>query len=225
MLDIYDKLISEKKEIEYMVDLINVNNEFEQSTINTLRVIIKYIIFFKVMIDLSKNGHYDKSMFSDLMLLMNSLSKKSNKVFYTIYRSFIENYIRFILELNDKDNTGIRKLFKILKSKYCFNEYKNSIDFIEGEYGKCCNFVHSNIKANQKMYEYYNDLIEDDKIRNSDIKKVCLIISEFLKKSIHFLIEIKADKVDEAFYKKKQLLKYLISENDYNLFAKKINLI
>jgi len=223
MIDMYDKLIEEKEEIESMFQLINETNIFSTENLKIkLRELIKYTLFFKRIYEFNEQGHYSKCMISDLLFLINSLSQNSIKVFYTLYRSFIENFIRFTLELKDNDDTGVRNLFTLYKNKYYVDETKDIIDFIEGEYGKCCDFVHSNIKANQKIFEYYNELINEDEFKVEDVIRLCSVILTFLKKSSLLLVYIKIEWIDEAFYKKKQLLKFLMSDCIYDCFEKKL---
>ena len=119
---------------------------------NQLRSIAKGIILFK-RIFIQKNPvyfHYSECLISDALSLVHACGVKSQRLYYTTYRSLIENFTRVLLGYDNTNDTGVRNMFKELRDQY-EDTGKEFIDYLEGEYGKCCNVIHSNIKANLQL--------------------------------------------------------------------------
>lgn len=154
MIPKYDDCSNLKKEMEKYLCLLNRNKKLPYK--NVLINITKYIIFMKAFSENGKKGYYKNFMIYDLLMLMHSLTQNSVRNFYQTYRSFIENFIRVVINLDDNDETGVRKLFEELNKKFnSSSEVKEIIDYFNGEYSKACRFVHSNPKANISVYTYY----------------------------------------------------------------------
>lgn len=221
MLCTYEDLSAVKSDIKQYVDLVNNDNLFSETHI--VVGVTKYILFIKQIQEYKSDKYYGKCMICDLLLLMHATTQTSIKNFYSQYRSFIENYIRFILDINDTDETGVRNLFSLLDT-LCVTEKEREIkNYIEGEYGKCCEYVHSNINANINLYAYYEDIIRQDEVNLEVRQRLIKIVLSNLKQLSELLIRTRTYWVDTSFYRDKQKLKYLISENLYNDFNLIIN--
>lgn len=219
----YDDFSDVKKEIDRFTDLLIAQKDLPN--INELKAIAKYIIFFKTIITFSRKGkcHYKNSLIYDILSTMHSLTNNSIRHFHYIFRSFIENYARSMLDLEDNDETGINQLFKSMNEEFGkTKEAKEILDFISGEYGKSCMYVHSNTKANFNIQLYFTEILSNDdfntKTLTATINKILLI----LKKMTELLIYSHPNLVENAFYRRKQRLAYLIGQKSYDIFFEQL---
>lgn len=215
----YDLCKDLKEEIQNFIHMIDVNKDLEN--INDIRGMTKRIIFLKTITLNQANNHYPKCMVYDLLSIVHALTQSSTRNVYNLYRSFIENFIRVVLELDDNDNTGVRNLFTSLKNKFSISpETIEIINYIEGEYSLCCNFVHSNVQARLSVFEYYKDILESDEMNSKKLTQIIKKILKFLQKATLFLIYISPESLDGAFHRNKQKMKFLIGDKDYSVFQR-----
>lgn len=127
------------------------------------------------------------------------------------------------MNFSDNDETGIRDIFRKVREKYKDEISNGIVDYFNGEYGKCCNAVHSNIKSNIAIYEYYIDFLENDKIDQLEARKLLNQFSKFLQELSLFWIINENERVDNAFYKEKHKLKYLVGTKKYDLFKQRLS--
>ena len=188
-----------------------------------MRCIAKGIIFNKKVFEYkdSQLMHYYHCLLSDMLNLIHSLGIKSKRLFYITYRSLIEDFIRVCLKYEDMNMTGVRNMFTEFRDEY-ISSGKEFLDYLEGEYGKCCNVVHSNIQGNLSVYLYYEDLLQndemDEKMRDDCINTICT----FYNKCKKFIVKSNPQLVDKMFYNHKELLRYLIGESNYKQFEQNI---
>lgn len=203
-----------KQEINKLLSCIH--EEQINANKHLLTKIFKSIIFFK-QIELSLGqSHYSKLMISDALFLIHSFSLKSSKIFYVYYRSFIENCIRFILEYNDNNDTGVRNMFNELNLKCSTKQQKDLCNFIWSEYCNSCKYVHSNIKANNMdIYEYFKDITEKNSFSTKETKLLLNKLITYINKYIALLCSIHNSWIDEAFFRKKTFLIYLIGKKKH----------
>lgn len=210
----YNQIPDLKLEINNYINMLNRDSIFKDES--KIRAISKYILFFK---QLGSDSHYKRAMIYDLLCLMNSLTKNSKRNFYQIYRSFIENFIRFTLMLDDNDNTGVRELFKTLKKQFNYNnDTEIIINYLNGEYGKCCNYVHSSIDADIQLFQYYKDILESDEMNYKTILQLVNTILTLLKMLTNFVLITSPLIIDSSFFRYKSELKFLIGEKNFELF-------
>lgn len=191
---------------------------------NQLRSIAKGIILFK-RIFIQKNPvyfHYSECLISDALSLVHACGVKSQRLYYTTYRSLIENFTRVLLGYDNTNDTGVRNMFKELRDQY-EDTGKEFIDYLEGEYGKCCNVIHSNIKANLQLYSYYEDIVSSDEMNEKAISYCVNALNTFFNKAKEFMIENTSQLVSDSFYNHKELLAFLIGKENYSKLEKKIN--
>lgn len=218
-MDKYDLCKDLKIEINNFIHMINAKKDLANTS--DIRGITKRIIFLKTVALNQSHRHYPKFMIYDLLSIIHALTQNSTRNIYNLYRSFIENFIRFILELDDNDNTGVRKLFLSLKDKFSITpETIEIINYIDGEYSLCCNFVHSNIEADLSVFEYYKDILESDEMNNKKLTRIIKRILKFLQKATLLLIYISPEALDGGFHRNKQKMKFLIGDKDYSVFQK-----
>lgn len=221
MLSKYDSLVDVKNEITEYVNLLYQFKELPFK--NDVICIAKHIIFLKKISEYGGNRHYKNSMIYDSLSIMHSLTQNSVRNFYQIYRSFIENFIRSVLDLDDNDNTGVRNLFRLINSKFASSSNSSAIiNYINSEYTKCCNFVHSNIKANANVYTYYCDIVKNDEMNDICLKSLISYVLNFFEKITLFIIYEFPNIIDTMFNRKKQELRYLIGHATYAIFEKSL---
>lgn len=210
-----------KSDIEDFIGLVKEDTDYFDE--EKLRALAKGMILFKRVFNYEDQNleHYYRCLISDMMTTLHSLGKKSQRLFYASYRSMIENLVRVCLKYENLNETGIRNMFSELHSKYDLNG-KEYIDYLEGEYGKCCDVVHSNERADLHLYSYYKEIISTDELNAENIADCIMVLNTFYSKSKKFIINCKAVEMDEMFYNHKELLAYLIGKKNYSKFEQNI---
>lgn len=217
MLERYGEIAVYKEDIDFFIKLVQ--NDIGSVSEIQLRSIAKAIIFFKRLFleEDSQNHHYAECFISDLLNLLHSLCGESQRLYYTTYRSLIENFVRVLLKYDNSNDTGVRNMINELRDKYK-DKGKIFIDYLEGEYGKCCDVIHSNLKANFCLYSYYEDLLKTDEMQDTMISKYISIFDTFCRKSKEFVVIHESPLVNECFYNHKELLSFLIGDKNYKIF-------
>ncbi|WP_336863862.1 hypothetical protein [Peribacillus frigoritolerans] len=217
----YDTFPELKEEINKYTELLLLQRELPK--VNELKAITKYIIFIKTIITHTGHSHYKDSLIFDILSAMHSLTGHSIRQFHYIFRSFIENYVRSMLNLDDNDETGVNQLFRMMDERFGSSSNKSDLlDFISGEYGKSCMYVHSNLKAKTNIQLYYVEIIEKD---DFDVKTLSSTINKILitlKKMTELLIYSYPSIVENAFYRRKQQLCFLIGESLFNTLLQEV---
>ena len=221
MLNIYEKCTEEKEEIDTYVNMLKQIKELPDE--HKLRGITKHILFFKTLVQYEDEKYYKNFMIYDMLMLMHSLTQNSKRNFYNTYRSLIENFLRYTLDLDDDDSTGVRNLFKLFRERFSSEISDDIINFIEGEYSNCSDFVHSNKRANISVKQYYDEILKLDDMNENELKKMISKLVTFFKKIVIFMIYTSSEIIDGAFFRKKQKLKFLIGDSNYTLFEENIN--
>ncbi|WP_240259638.1 hypothetical protein [Clostridium perfringens] len=226
MLEKYEGIRELKLEIKKFLALIDENNDIPNKS--KLTNIIKLIIFNKkIFNDLeNENKYYIKCMIYNLLMILNSLKNNSILYFYYCYRSYIENYFRVMLYLKDDDVTGVNNLINQFTEKYNQDERMVEITtFIKGEYGKACDFVHSNRKADLPIYEYYKDILDSNELSNKKIEKLISQLKSLLRYTTELLIMTRYEDIYSSFYRKKVDLKFLIGDKLMETYDEKLKLV
>lgn len=223
MLEKYENTIKLKEEVNKYIDLLYGIKELPQK--NDLIYISKLILFNKqyFICENSEKMHYRNYMIYDLLMIMNALTKDSLINFYQLYRSYLENIIRVMLDLEDEDETGVNALFNKFQEKYGTSESeKEFIYFLKAEYSKACDYVHSNLRSNINLYLFYTDILESDEMSDANIKKLILKLKMLLTKLVRFIIDVDSEKIDSVFFRHYIDLEYLIGKNLFRHFKNKI---
>ncbi|MGX8791754.1 hypothetical protein ACW0TQ_08235 [Oceanobacillus sp. M60] len=217
----YDKLPELKLEIENYVQLLFSQRNLIYS--NEVRSITKCVIFTKKIITYTGESHYKNSLIFDVLSTMHSLTGNSIRQFHYIFRSFLENFVRVFLKLKDNDETGINELFRNITEIYgVCNKTTELIDFIYSEYSNSCMVVHSNQKSNTKIQTYYKEIIQNDDFDKHTLNRLINKVLLTLKKMIELLVYSYPQVIENAFYRNKQELKYLIKDELYSIFLSKV---
>lgn len=187
-----------------------------------IKPISKGLIFFKRVFVQNEVGHthYSECLISDALSLVHSLGIRSQRLYYTTYRSLIENFVRVLLKYDDFNDTGVRNMFRELRDEYG-NVGVDFIDYIDGEYGKCCSVIHSNTKAKLHLYSYYEELVQSDEMDKKTVDSYVNALCTFFNKAKEFMVENMPQFINESFYNHKELLYFLVGEKNYSSLEKK----
>ena len=222
MLERYRDIELYKEDIDNFLMLVK--EDVGKISESQIRSIAKGIILFK-RIFMKKDtaySHYSECLISDVLSLVHAYGIKSQRLYYTTYRSLIENFTRVLLGYDNANDTGVRNMFRELRNRY-EDTGKDFLDYLEGEYGKCCNVIHSNIKADIQLYSYYEDIVSSDEMDEKTINACVNALKTFCNKAKMFMIENIPQLVNDSFYNHKELLAFLIGKDNYLNLEKKID--
>ncbi|EOS34109.1 hypothetical protein C808_05329 [Lachnospiraceae bacterium M18-1] len=219
MLDRYYEVKACKTDIYYFVELIK--RELPDVSEEDLICIGKGMSFIRKVYaypDKDK-AHYYNCLVTDMLSLMHSFSKFSVRIYYTEFRSVIENFVRVILKFENNNAMGVRNMFSKLKKEYNLSS-KQFIDYLEGEYGKCCEIIHSNCNADLPIYQYYEEIMRSDELDLKRISSIIRQLANFYNSCKKFIVFNDYEQMDKAFYNQKEVLKYLLGEKNYIVYLK-----
>ena len=222
MLERYRDIELYKEDIDNFLMLVKEDvGKISESQIRSIAI---GIILFK-RIFMKKDtaySHYSECLISDVLSLVHAYGIKSQRLYYTTYRSLIENFTRVFLGYDTANDTGVRNMFRELRNRY-EDTGKDFLDYLEGEYGKCCNVIHSNIKADIQLYSYYENIVSSDEMDEKTINACVNALNTFCNKAKMFMIENIPQLVNDSFYNHKELLAFLIGKENYLKLEKKID--
>lgn len=208
-------------EINKFLDRLNID-KLPNLSKTDFKTLAKITLFFKELVDGDRKTYYSSFMIYDMIMVIYLLTLNSEREIYNTYRSLIENFIRYELQLSDNDDTGVYKLFKLFKDKFKQFNATKILDVIDSEYNKCCQYVHSNIKAQIKLESYLDDIIKHQHI--SDERRKCIIneVINFYKNMVTLSCYINNNNINRIFYRNNQKLKLLIEDDNYDIIRKKL---
>ena len=211
MINRYYNKIEYSKEVDKFTAQIKIKD-------NNIKSIVKSMIFFKKIFQNEVNGfyHYKEAFINDMLHLLYSIELKSRRMYYVSFRSLIENLLRILLELPDNDETGVRNLFCSSTQKF----ERKFIQYLNGEYGKCCNFIHSNIKSDVKLCQYYDDVTRV--MNNKELTSTVLNIVSFYNECKKFFANYKYEDIYNEFFNQNEVLKFLLGEKFYTIYINNI---
>ncbi|MEK4193304.1 hypothetical protein [Paenibacillus sp. FSL L8-0323] len=219
----YDSCVELKEEVATFIEILT--SQKPLPNINELNAITKYIIFIKRIVEFGVESHYKRCALFDALSCLNSLTGRSIRQFHYIYRSFIENYLRSMLLLEDDDETGVNQLFRNFEEKLVNSVRGTELYYhIKDEYSKSCLYVHSNQKANIETSLQYLEIIKNDDFNTRTLRGTINKILLMLKTMCELLIICHPENVENAFYRSKQKLRFLLGESLYNKFTLSIGL-
>lgn len=168
MLNRYYEADNCKKDVDIFCDMVCRNKRIP---VDKMKSVAKSMLFLKKFLNfyVDDQQHYYSCLISDMFLLVHALSQNSIRTYFVTYRSLIENLIRVLLKYDDKNSTGVRNMFSEFRN--CAT--KSYTDYLEGEYGKCCEVVHSNCNFSLPLYSFYDELLIADEIDDKKINEYC----------------------------------------------------
>lgn len=207
-------------DIKKVTDLLDIeSNGFNENLVDEIS---RNIMFYKNL--KLESNHYLKSLVQDGLSILDSLRFKSKRYYYFIVRSYIENFLRVLLLLDNNDETGVMKLFRESKKLLIDSDQINNVfGEIEAKYSECCLFVHSNIKADDEVSEFLKEIIERNDFEDHLIKDECLEeFKNLIDNALEIFIYCRSNIIEESFYRNFDLLRELISTENYNLYREKV---
>lgn len=208
-----------KSEVTKFLDLISKDKKLPNE--NDLKYISKAILFQKevFVMNSSKRIHYKMCMIYDILLVVYSLTQNSILNFYNAYRSYIENLVRALLDIEDDDETGVNSLFRMFKEKVKEDdELLELYNFIYGEYSKACDYIHSNIRADMDIYNYYSDIISSNEMNDNKVSSYIAMVKTLMAKANKLILLINPLKIESIYYRKYEELKFLIGKKTYDKY-------
>lgn len=213
-----------ENDIEKFLEILDAENK--SLNIDVLKKIAYSTMFFKTIAVEDENTHYLKCLVQDILSILDSISQKSQRYYYFILRSYIENFLRVLLMLQDDDSTGVMKLFSnVKKLMNSHKEISHLYEELENTYSECCLFVHSNVKSGDEVNEFLKVIISRNDFENKDI--VNNFLEEFnllLEISIKIFLICHIELVDNSFYRKRDVLRIIVSEENNLEFRKHLKL-
>lgn len=213
-----------EKDIHDFIEILNSKTSYKWNP-DKVRKVAKSIIFYKYFENNLPDNHYLNSLIQDALTILDSLTHKSERYYYFILRSYIENFMRVMLSLREDDSMGIMKLIKNCQKRS--NEYMIAPETFEGinnQYSECCLHVHSNIEAKTEISTYLDRIINRNDFHNE--KYVEDALEKFLitlNNSITLLLITRTESIDSSFYRNKDILKMVLTEDNYFTFTKALN--
>jgi hypothetical protein len=217
LLHRYSESNQYKKEIETFIQ--SVNNKRQIHNESSLSNIGKSILFFKILFQSKDEGkkHYMDAAINDMFSLVYILTAESERSFYSTFRSLIENMIRVILDFENNNEKGINAMFKDFKKIYP-TEY---IYYLEGEYSKFCDVVHSNIRSDISLSAYFEEVEQNSQINDDKVEVFCKKMVTFYRKSKEFYINNKTELIMNKFYNQDEVLCLLLGQSYYTMYKQK----
>ena len=216
-----DDINSLKDEVNRFIALVN--NELIDK--KKLKNITKNLLFQKEVLvnETFGNSYYNKVYIYNCLLMIETLKHNSILFFYQVYRTSIENFIRSVLDFDDNDETGVNAMFDLLYSKIeTSDELVGVYNFIKGEYGKACDYVHSNIKSNISIYLYYDQIINSDEINNevtdSLVDKI-MTLEKMTSKMILIMFNLH---IETLYYRRYEVLEFLVGKKAFLTYKEKL---
>lgn len=191
-------------------------NYTDESVVNNIKMIIKRSIFFKYLLQVTKENYNINSILSDYIFLLKSIENQELRYFHLNMRSLIEHYLRLFNGLNPKSEVYNFNLIEETKIKLQNLSIDNvDISIIISNYKNACNFVHGNINAEMPILEFYYETVESE----SSSKAMKKYINQFCKLNnelFNLFLYTNRDLIDAAFHRKKTVLKYIVNEKYVN---------
>jgi hypothetical protein len=211
-------------DIQKFLEILDVENN--SLNIDILKKIAYSTMFFKSIEVEDENKHYLKCLVQDILSILDSVSHKSQRYYYFILRSYIENFLRVLLKLQNDDSTGVMKLFSNVKKMInSHEEISDLYENLDNTYSECCLFVHSNVKSGDEVNEFLKMIVDRNDFADNDI--VNNFLEEFnklLEISIKIFLVCHIELVDNSFYRKRDVLRKIVSEENYIEFRKHLKL-
>ena len=186
---------------------------------NFLLFLAKQIIFIKNLYAFKSDAYhfsndlfYLKVIISDLLYYSLSLVKNEIRYTYLNERSFIENYVRFLLNKDLKQSHVLLKDLESLPSIYSDVLSNDDYNLLMNEYKTCCSYIHSGISLKKHLSSFLSECTKN----SQTIPKLSKYINRIHKLIYVFnklIIFSYADFVNTAFFCKKDILQYLIGDD------------
>ena len=211
-------IISEINDIKKAIhifknDLINYsesigNHRLTTNELSFFSFISKQIIFLK-NIYASKYNYTIKVLISDYYNFIVCIIRNEQRYIFVNERSIIENYTRWIVSTDFEINHITTQVFEDFKVKTSISDSDYAL--IKSAYTESCGYIHgSKLLDSNLSYVFKECIANETKIKN--INNYFDIIKRIIKIYNKLLIMTFPQLIDECFFRRKSVLKYLIGE-------------
>lgn len=193
------------------------NHKLSRNEISFFGFISKQIIFLKYIYEIYKN-YTIKVLISDYYNYIVSIIKNEHRYMYVNERSIIENYTRWIVSTDIEKNYITTRVFDELKNKTDIFESEYSL--IKSEYTNSCGYIHGSKLLNDNLSYVFKECITNE-IKIKNVNSYFGNMIKIIKIYNRLIISTYTNLIDECFYRRKSVLKYLVGDELLELlFAK-----
>ncbi|WP_430514922.1 hypothetical protein [Lactococcus lactis] len=218
-------------------DIDNFINDFREANTQEeelFRFLGKKIIFLKLLqnsLPTSTEYTYIRQLMSDLLYLVKSYKEDEIRYIYLNIRSVIEAFARLFNEVEYGTNRVTMTVLLENINKYIMvNSLKDKhgeiIDYsrLKSLYSESCLFVHGDSSNNNSLSEYYQSVLSP-KIVKKEKNKICRTIIFLIDTLITISSYRFSNKINDYFVRKKDLLKLLVGNFNFEIIKNFSNLI
>ena len=164
------------------------------------------------------NHNYStKVLISDYYNYIVSIIKNEHRYMYVNERSIIENYTRWIMSTEVETNYITTQVFDNLKKQT--NILDSEFALIKSAYANSCGYIHGSKLLNDNLAYVFKECITNDlEIRN--INSYFANIVKVIKIYNRIIIMTYPNLIDECFFRRKSVLKYLLGDELLELLFK-----
>ncbi|MDD3186823.1 MAG: hypothetical protein PHT76_16205 [Anaerostipes sp.] len=186
------------------------------------RRIAKYIIFCKMLkssFDFKEIHIFLDNVISDSYYMILSIIKREKRYMYVNLRSIIENNIRMITHVTWESTHVTKDVFEKIKNEK-YNLSREGYDLLRSEYREACAFIHGGKLLSPNLSYVLADCLEKDEMVPKERNKLYKRVERILKLFNSMLITEYTRIVNNVFYRRKSVLKYLIGSEMLELLFK-----
>lgn len=194
------------------------NHRLSQNELSFFSFISKQIVFLK-NIFIYEHNYKIKVLISDYYNYIVSIIKNECRYMYVNERSIIENYTRWIVSTDVEVNHITTQVFENLKYKTNLSDSEYSL--IKSAYANSCGYIHGSKLLNDNLSYVFKECITND-LRIKNLNSYFINIIKIVKIYNRLIITTYPQLIDECFYRKKSILKYLIGNENVDLMFKMI---
>ncbi len=192
------------------------NHTLSQNEISFFSFISKQILFLKNIYS-SEPNYSIKVLISDYYNYIVSIIKNEHRYMYVNERSIIENYTRWIMSTEVETNYITTQVFDNLKKQT--NILDSEFALIKSAYANSCGYIHGSKLLNDNLAYVFKECIANDlKIKN--INNYFETTIKIIKIYNRLIIISFPDLIDECFFRRKSVLKYLLGDELLELLFK-----
>lgn len=194
------------------------NHILSKNEVSFFSFISKQIVFLK-NIYAYENNYKIKVLISDYYNYIVSIIKNEHRYMYVNERSIIENYTRWIVSTDVEINYITTQVFEDLRTKSDISNSEYSL--IKSAYTTSCGYIHGSKLLNDNLSYVFNECIAND----LKIKKInCYFdnIKKIIKIYNRLIITTYPELINDCFFRRKSVLKYLIGNELLDLLFDKI---
>ncbi len=195
------------------------NHQLSENELNFFSFISKQIVFLKNVYEIERN-YKIKVLISDYYNYIVSIIKNEHRYMYVNERSIIENYTRWIVSTDVEKNYITNRVFEEFKTKTSLSEAEYKL--IKSAYSDSCGYIHGSTILNDDLVYVFKECIANEK-RIKNMNNYFTSFMRIIKIYNRLIICTYPDLIDNSFFRRKSVLKYLVGEENLNLLFEKLS--